>query len=413
MIMKIFVVVILFSFGHANQNGSVELSNEYLTVQFDSSVGQIRSIKSKTRSIQLNNETSILLVESRILNCSKLSNFTQRRDSIRFIFSCFNATQTTKLAVIYTLKSQWKFVVKQIDFANRLNKTISSLTTSLSIENGMNISSVLLVKNKQNLDKQHAVFIRDESTRFSMFFTWQNPFAQYLISPTNETLTSFYSIGIRQSYVSEGFLIGFVDLNEYWHDNGLNYNEREAYENATSFFYPVPQRTRPIKHAVGWDSNDYQIDISTDHGQQEYQRLIDRCAQLGIESITFAPSNTNVSSRDEGTDDWGWESVLWLSLGEQIRLEQWKPFRDPVPRSIQSLIDYAQSKNVKLVPYIYPPLGYRAKGLDQFWLFNSSHCRGLCASLASPVFQQYFLQLLIDFAQVTGQYLFCFSSIST
>ncbi|CAF1503649.1 unnamed protein product [Rotaria sp. Silwood1] len=87
--------------------------------------------------------------------------------------------------------------------------------------------------------------------------------------------------------------------------------------------------------------------------------------------------------------------------GEKIRLEQWKPYHDSIPLTIQQMLDYAQLKQIKLVPYVYPPLGYRSKGKDQAWLFPSSHCKNVCASLASIEFQQYFLQLLIDFAQIT------------
>ncbi len=224
-----------------------------------------------------------------------------------------------------------------------------------------------------------------------------------MVTSNNLTVTSSYPIGMNTSYLSEGFLIGFYQLSPYWHTNDISYSERKAYEKSTTFFYPVPQRKESIKHAVGWDSDDYQIDISTPDGIEEYKRLIDRCSELGIKSITFAPSNTNVSSRQESTDNWGWESCLFLTLGQKIRQEQWKPYRDPIPSTIQQMLDYAEYKQVKLVPYVYPPLGYRSAGKDQAWLYPSSNCRTMCASLASIEFQQYFLQLLIDFAQITGK----------
>jgi hypothetical protein len=63
-----------------------------------------------------------------------------------------------------------------------------------------------------------------------------------------------------------------------------------------------------------------------------------------------------------------------MSLGEKIRLEQWKPYRDPIPPTIQYLLDYAAMKRVKLVPYVYPPLGYRLKGQYQAWLVENPHC---------------------------------------
>ncbi|CAF3709398.1 unnamed protein product [Rotaria sp. Silwood1] len=266
----------------------------------------------------------------------------------------------------------------------------------------MNISSASIIFNQQDTNRQHTIFLRTESTSLGIFATWQHPFGLYSIASNNQIVTSSYDVGIETAYLSEGFLIGFYQLSPYWHTNDVNYAERQAYVNATSFFFTVSPHNYSLKHVVGWDNNDCQIDISTEHGIEEYKRLINRCAQLGITSITFAPSNSNVSRRDQGTDDWGWESVLWMSLGEKIRLEQWKPYRDPIPPTIQYLLDYAAIKQVKLVPYVYPPLGYRLQGQDQAWLVENPHCRNLCASLASIEFQRYFLQLLIDFAQVTG-----------
>ena len=379
----------------------LELSNEYLTVQFNLSNGQITSFNYQSQLITIVNETSTLSVDNRPLDCSKLLNYQQGPYSINFTYSCSNEPNW-QLTTIYTLQSKWEFLEKQIYFANLDNHTITSLQTTFTLTN-INILSTSVIRNRQDTDKQHTVFLRSNVSSIGVYATWQNPFGKYVITSNNRTMTSSYDIGMNTSYLSEGFLVGFYQLSPYWHTNEINYAERKAYEKSTTFFYPVPQRQQSIKHAVGWDSDDYQIDISTSQGMEEYQRLIDRCSQLGIKSITFAPSNANVSNRQETTDDWGWESVLFLSLGQKIRQEQWKPYRDPIPPTIQQMLDYAIFKDVKLVPYVYPPLGYRAQGQDQAWLYPSSHCRTVCASLASIEFQQYFLQLLIDFAQVTGR----------
>ena len=379
----------------------LELSNEYLTVQFNLSNGQITSFNYQSQLITIVNETSTLSVDNHPLDCSNLLNYQQGPYSINFTYSCSNEPNW-QLTTIYTLQSKWEFLEKQIYFANLDNHTITSLQTTFTLTN-INILSTSVIRNRQDTDKQHTVFLRSNVSSIGVYATWQNPFGKYVITSNNRSMTSSYDIGMNTSYLSEGFLVGFYQLSPYWHTNEINYAERKAYEKSTTFFYPVPQRQQSIKHAVGWDSDDYQIDISTSQGMEEYQRLIDRCSQLGIKSITFAPSNANVSNRQETTDDWGWESVLFLSLGQKIRQEQWKPYRDPIPPTIQQMLDYAIFKDVKLVPYVYPPLGYRAQGQDQAWLYPSSHCRTVCASLASIEFQQYFLQLLIDFAQVTGR----------
>jgi hypothetical protein len=378
-----------------------ELSNEYLTVQFNLSNGQITSFNYKSQLITINNETSSISIENLPIDCSKLIDSKQDAISINFTYSCSNQSNY-QLIIIYTLQSQWEFIEKQIYFENIDNKTITSIQTTFTLTN-LNIPSISIIQNQQASNKQHTIFLRSNSSSLGIFATWQNPFGHYSVTSNNQIVTSSYSIGMNTSYLSEGFLIGFYQLSEFWHTNDINYAERKAYEKSTTFFYPIPQRERSIKHAVGWDSNDYQIDISTANGMNEYKRLIDSCSQVGIKTLTFSPSNSNVSRRQDSTDGWGWESILFLTLGQKIRLEQWKPYRDRIPPSIQQLLDYAESKQVKLVPYVYPPLGYRSQGKDQAWLYPSSHCRSVCASLASIEFQQYFLQLLIDFAKVTGK----------
>ena len=390
---------------HFFHDNLFELSNDNLTVQFDLSTGQITSFNYKSQLITVINETNMISIDNLVLDCSKLINYKQNAYSINFTYSCTDETNS-QLTTIYTLQSDWEFLEKQIYFANIRNQTITSLQTTFTIAN-LAIPSMSVIQNRQDSNKQHTVFLRSNSSSLGIFATWQNPFGHYVVTSKNLTVTSSYPIGTNTSYLSEGFLIGFYQLSPYWHTNDINYSERKVYEKSTSFFYPVPQRQASIKHAVGWDSNDYQIDISTAQGVEEYQRLIDRCSQLGIKSITFAPSNANVSNRRDTTDDWGWESVLFLTLGQKIRLEEWKPYRDPIPGTIQQMLDYAAFKQVKLVPYVYPPLGYRSAGQDQAWLFPSSHCRTVCASLASIEFQQYFLQLLIDFARVTGKSIVC------
>jgi hypothetical protein len=386
------------------ENNVSDLSNEYLTVKFNLSNGQILSLNYKTQLVTIVDETSVIYLNNMPVDCSKLVDYKQDTNSINFTYSCLNETNF-QYTSIYTLKSQWEFVEKQIYLANIDNKTITSLQTTFTITN-RNISSVSIIQNRQVTNRQHVIFLRTNSTSLGIFASWQHPFGIYSVQSNNLTVTSSYSIGMSTLYLSEGFLIGFYQLSPYWHTSDINYAERKAYEQSTRFFFPVPQREQSIKHAVGWDSNDYQIDISTQHGIDQYKRLIDRCSQLGIKSITFAPSNGNVSNRQESTDLWGWESILFLTLGQQIRLEQWKPFRDPLPISIGQMLDYARLKQVKLVPYVYPQLGYRSKGIDQAWLYPSSNCKGMCASLASVEFQKYFLQLLIDFAQVTGDIFF-------
>ena len=105
--------------------------------------------------------------------------------------------------------------------------------------------------------------------------------------------------------------------------------------------------------------SDYQIDVGTEAGMTEYKRIIDRNAELGITHIVYEPFNSLRSSRKTATDGWGWEGSLWLSMGEQIRNGSWAPAAGKkMPVEIQTMIDYAQSKQIKLMGYVYPCLDF-------------------------------------------------------
>ena len=58
---------------------------------------------------------------------------------------------------------------------------------------------------------------------------------------------------------------------------------------------------------MGWDSNDYQIDIGTAAGRAEYKRMLARDGSLGVTHAIFAPFNSLRSARANATDAWGWE----------------------------------------------------------------------------------------------------------
>ena len=84
-------------------------------------------------------------------------------------------------------------------------------------------------------------------------------------------------------------------------------------------------------------------DISTPDGRTEYQRVMDRAAEMGAAHVLFAPANTAISLRALSTDDWHWENLLWLGLGEKIRTGEWKIESDPVPESVAEMLRYARS----------------------------------------------------------------------
>jgi hypothetical protein len=75
------------------------------------------------------------------------------------------------------------------------------------------------------------------------------------------------------------------------------------------------------------------------------------CSALGAQYLLYAPSNTSLSRREDSLDDWSWEHVLWLGLGQRIRRNAWDPQSSPIPPSIAEMLEYARSKHLKLLAY--------------------------------------------------------------
>ena len=116
----------------------------------------------------------------------------------------------------------------------------------------------------------------------------------------------------------------------------------------------------------------------------------------GVSHIVYEPFNSLRASRKNATDGWGWEGSLWLSMGEQIRTGQWAPKKDPMPAEIQSMIDYAASKDVKLMGYVYPCLDFTGGSKVPEANLGGS------MDLSNAKFQKWMTQTMLDFLEVTG-----------
>ncbi len=159
----------------------------------------------------------------------------------------------------------------------------------------------------------------------------------------------------------------------------------------------VYQPRKPIRVFVGWCVNDYQIDAGTPEGRTEYKRIIDRAAEMGAGHVLYAPTNSLLSRREESADSWQWENLLWLGLGQKIRRNEWSPKTDQVPPSVQEMLDYARSKSIKLVAYVYPVLPFVQ---NPGWLVDGNP--GKNASLGFRSLQDFLIENLVAFARRTG-----------
>ncbi|HAK97017.1 MAG TPA: hypothetical protein DCM87_19005 [Planctomycetes bacterium] len=159
---------------------------------------------------------------------------------------------------------------------------------------------------------------------------------------------------------------------------------------------------RSIRMHVGWCGNDYQIDIGTPEGRTEYRRIIDQAAAAGCTHILFGPANREVSSLDECRDAWGWENLLWLTMGQKLRKGEWDPAKDALPASVQELVDYARARGVRMVAYVYPSLPFMQDPEWTRWVPNGRPGGYLGADTGQRSFQDWLLDKLAAFHERAG-----------
>lgn len=207
--------------------------------------------------------------------------------------------------------------------------------------------------------------------------------------------------GLLAAYRLTGTLLAAAMRPEWQMDStavapGMDLAERDAFTDMVRAFLIDPP-TKPINVFVGWTANDYQIDVATPAGRTEYKRLLDRAAQMGAEYALYAPSNSALARRDSSVDDWSWEHVLWLGLGQRIRKNEWQVASSPIPPSVQEMLNYAKSDRVKLLAYVYPVLPFTQ---DTSWLVTNRGRR--YASLGVRAWQDWLIRALIEFHDRTG-----------
>jgi hypothetical protein len=183
-------------------------------------------------------------------------------------------------------------------------------------------------------------------------------------------------------------------------DDGMDRAEVAAFTDCVQKFL-VYRAQEPNSVEVGWTLNDYQIDVGTEAGREEYKRIIDTASSLGVKTLLYAPENSKLSERTESADTWSWEYVLWLNLGEKIRRGEWDPAKDPVPADVSSMIAYAKQKHVGLLAYVYPSVPF-AKNPSWIVKTPGGDAHFSYASLGSRELQDYLIHNLVEFEKRTG-----------
>ncbi|MEO8624653.1 MAG: hypothetical protein ABI625_26460, partial [bacterium] len=320
--------------------------------------------------------------------------------------------------VAYELKPQWRFVSKRI--------SVTPAATKTYVVGDITIFRLSLAEDPLDVFKPTSArptlgtFDYGAALRFaggrSLLVVAQNPFLQVALDKNVATLHYAADMEWKSSYgtfESDRGLIAPVQLSgrrlpahmiPEWRATGdttpgLDEAEIAAFTGMVrSLFIYEPQN--PVNVFVGWCANDYQIDVGTREGRTEYRRVFDQAAASGARYVLYAPSNSLLSRREDSVDDWSWEHVLWLGLGQKIRRNEWDPRSSPVPASVSEMVHYARGKRLGLLAYVYPVLPFTQ---NAEWLVPArSDPKKKAASLGNRALQDWLIDELVAFHDRTG-----------
>lgn len=386
------------------------LKNDRVTARFNDR--GLVSISANDRTLDFKGDASAITIDGQTIDTSSLTpaGIEPNGSTLTYRFG-------TDLKVVYELKPDWGFVSKQLVYSKSGNYRVDSVNML-----GSDLGSAIAGEHKAS-GGSYGAFLRfpeGNQPAWGMLFTIQNPFNKW--ECTERTVGLSYQPDMPWksewgAFESDRLLLAPYVLSgtQYaprsdpeWRyipegdgavADKIDKAEIETYQNCVKAFLLVhPEKSMRID--VGWCENDYQIDCGTPEGRTEYKRIIDQAANIGCGYILYAPANSKVSSQQESRDAWGWESLLWLGMGQKIRKGEWDPKTGPIDPSIQEMLDYAKSKNIKLVAYAYPSVPFMQDPEWTRWIKNPGGYTSVDTGVRS--FQDWFVGKLVDFQKRTG-----------
>jgi len=399
----------------AGKQARLSLSNENIRAEFtEHGLASLVDLRTGFR-IPFFGESFSLTVDKKKIDGNSLSLPDIKNEPSRLIFTYSGGKAPLK--VIYELKPGWRFLSKQI-----------RLETSPPA--GFRVNEVQAFSAKLGLPVREELRLNDGKfgalVRFGrngIFLLYQNPFMAWTFAGQDVSASYVTDMDWQPDYgsfVTDRFCIGLVELSgnrfpaksipewKYIADYSKALAENALIDMAEvdalvecvrAFLLVRPQKS--IRVHVPWCENDYQIDVATAEGWEEYKRIIDRAAELGCNYTLFTPANSEFSSLKENADAWGWENLLWFSLGQKIRKGEWDPAKDPLPASLQKMLDYGKSKGLKFVSYSYPSLAFKQNPEWTKWAGDKvGGTAGTDTGLRS--FQDWWVDKLVSFVKRTG-----------
>lgn len=412
---------LLFCFSNNVLGRGYSMKNDQIVLSFNEQGIQSLSDKRLGKPFSFSSDNFLVSINGNVYtrNNTKLNEITEAPGMLTYTYTAPGFT----FKVIYTLNADWFFFSKQLEiYPDKSDAFRVDRLKVLDMELIEKTSSFYIPRTKRPELKtnDYGIFLRFADAS-GLLMTVQNPFLQCIINEQKIGLEYkpemnwkkeygvFQSdIGNIGAYQLTGNRIPAKMIPEWkWTKGIVAITDQEQDQAEVEAFtkivekYVIANPAKSIKMNVGWCENDYQIDISKPAGREEYKRIIDQTAAMGMDHVLFTPSNAALGSRDEATDDWGWENLLWLGLGIKIRKGEWDVEKDAIPSSIQEMLDYAKSKNVKLISNLYPVLPFAG---NPEWIVEGSayHQKKKHASLGVRSFQDYLIKTLSRFYERTG-----------
>ncbi len=415
---------------HAQQQVQhLQLKNDHIVADFDDAGTGLRrlALPNSTAVLDFANDSAALTVDGERLAAPglKLTDTRQEKESITYTYAAGNK----QVQVRYELQPEWHFVSKQLI----LTLPAGGTCRVNDVEVFRAELKTPVAREQQASSRSGAVFLRlgDPAAKpaFGAFLAIQNAFLKWEHKDGQVALGYQPDMEWRATYgpfTSDRVCIGLHALTgrempmrnlgewKYVQDpqrafDGqptLDQAEFDAMTRCVSAF-ALYRPDKSLRVHVPWCENDYQIDVGTPAGRTEWKRILDQCAAVGVDNSLFTPANSLVAPLSENADAWGWENCLWLGLGQKIRKGEWDIANDPIPPSIQEMLDYAKSKQVKLVAYVYPTLGWKQNPEWTAWCGGKTGGYvGVDTGVRS--FQDWFVEQLVAFQKRTGISGYCF-----
>lgn len=399
------------------------LDNGVLSARFEDGA-LVRLALAGGGQIELAGESGSITIDGKTLAVPGLKRLDEQTtpDSVTFIY---DAGEGRRLRVVYELKPAWHFIAKRLVLILPAGQEVK-----LDAVEAMRAQLTAAVAGEHKIaDGSRGVFLRladgqaGTEPRFGAFLVLQNPFMKWQRKDKHISMAYLPEMAWRADwgpFESDRACIGLHTMSgvrlplrgpgewKYVADPAkafegkpaLDWAETDSLTRCVQAFVIRPP-ARSVRVHIPWCENDYQIDLATPEGRTEYKRIIDQAAAVGCQHVLFTPENSAVAQRKDNADAWGWENCLWLGLGQKIRRGEWDPAKDPIPPTVQEMLDYAKSKNVQLMAYAYPSLGFKQNPEWTQW------CQGktggyVGADTGVRSFQDWFVGQLVAFQKRTG-----------